>query len=1146
MPPAPLTKKMMSAYRYMLQSRYIDRIEEKMTGSGEAFFHVSGAGHEAIAVLNDHLISDDWLHCHYRDKSLMLARGISVEMFFLSTLNKDASHSRGRQMNAHMSAKEFNILSLVGPVGNNALQAAGVAEIVKGQRSAPIVLCGMGDGTAQQGEVLEAIAHANRQTLPVLFVVEDNALAISTTTEHKTFFHAPAGEQAIFHGVPISHIDGSRAVEAHAHFGEVIERMRRDRAPAIVRFKVERLSHHTNADDQSVYRVAEQIEHARDTYDPITVLRGWLAENGVTEEQLTALESQVSADVTAAAELAYEASEPKHTVETKVALPAELGADAVEYRGVNKEEGTAAAGSGSTGSGAKGGGKEGSAAKGATTTAERYTMLEAIRETLRVHLRDDKQVRLFGEDIEDPKGDVFGLTKGLSTEFPGRVCNSPLAEASIVGLSVGNALAGARPVAFLQFADFLPIAYNQIFAEMGSMYWRTDGDWQVPMIVMITCGAYRPGLGPFHASSLEAIAAHTPGVDVFMPSGAADAAGLLNAAFRSNRPTLFFYPKSCLNDRQRSTSTDVAKQLVPIGRAHKTRSGEALTFVGWGNTVGLCEKAADVLAEHGVSADVIDLRSIVPWDVALVTESARSTGKLIVVHEDNHTAGMGAEVAATIAELIPDGVSIRRVTRPDTFVPCNFPNQLAVLPSFQGILETAVKLCGGQINWKRPPVLHPGMEEIEAIGSSPSDESITVVKWLVAKNDAVKKGQLIAELEADKASVELRAAQSGVIESLVVDEGQTVQVGDSLGLIKWDANASPRRKQQIKENPGTPIIKGLQERASAPARGTRQGGERTVGIVDITYKTGSRVVSNAEIVQNIPQWSPEDIIRRTGIESRNWLGANESALTLAVDAAGKLIKKVGIDVSEIKLILCSTETPLCHTPSMATLLQAHISESDDYDFLCPAYDINAACSGYIYALQIVYDFLQSQPDSAALLVTAEALSTRLNPSDPSTAPIFADASTATLLVGDAHRLSPRVNLFRPVIGANGEDGSTLSVPLPPEKYIKMDGQRVFRRAVRGMITSLRKACAHVPVAPSDLYRIVAHQANQRILNAVSTRLKLGDKVMFSNIKNLGNTSSSTIPLGLIEMIHDLKRNSYIGLTAFGGGFTFGGAVLKAS
>ena len=1110
---------LLTDYRYMLQSRYIDEIEERMTSSGDAFFHVSGAGHEATGVLNNYLIADDWLHCHYRDKALMMARGISAEMFFLATLNKDASNSRGRQMNAHMSAHNLNILSMGGPVGNSALPSVGVAEIIKNKKNNPIVLCAMGDGTTQQGEVLEAIGHAMRQTLPVLFLIEDNALAISTNTKEQTFFSTPVGDQDVFQGVSIIHADGTSAVNAHALFSKVVRDMRNDRKPVIVRFKVNRLSHHTNADDQNMYREEDEIQEARTTCDPITILREHLKKNGISEEILQETELKTRSETEIAAERALNAAEPKATFSAKAPLPPELTNQDNEYFG-------------------------------SADDPNQLTMLEALRKTLRQHLLENEKVILFGQDIEDPKGDVFGLTKGLSTEFPDRVRNSPLAEASIVGVSVGNALAGARPVAFLQFADFLPIAYNQIFAEMGSMYWRTDGDWQVPMIIMATCGAYRPGLGPFHASSMEGIVAHTPGIDVFMPSSAHDAVGLLNVAFKSNRPTIFFYPKSLLNDRNKTTSSDVMKQVVPIGQARKTRTGNSLTLVGWGNTVILCEKVADVLAEHGIHCDVIDIRSIVPWDIELITDSVRTTQKVIIVHEDTRTAGMGAEIAATLAEKIPTNIKIRRITRPDTYVPCNFSNQIEVLPSFKTILESAVALFEGSVSWKRNAESQVGSEIIKAIGSSPSDEEITVIKWLIREGDDVRKGQIIAELEADKASVELSASQNGKIDSIRIAEGQSVKIGESLGIIKTDKDIAIRPKQITQEDSGVPIIQGINAVSSShttvsDAKIARAiHGEVEVGIFDITYRTGSRVVSNEEIVKNIPQWEPDDIIRRTGIESRNWLSDGESALTLAVDATKEMVERSGITLSEIGLIICSTETPIHHTPSMATLVQSHMEKDSEDMFLCPAYDVNAACTGYIYALQIAYDFLQSQPENAVLLITAESLSTKLDLSDASTAPIFADASTATLLTSNQHRLKCKNRLFRPIIGANGEDGSILNVPISEQEYIKMDGQKVFRRAAQDMITSLKRACNDALIELSDLTKVVAHQANQRILNAVSNRLQLEDGVMFSNIRNLGNTSSSTIPLCLNTLMHDFKKNQYIGLTAFGGGFTFGGSILK--
>ncbi|HTH14202.1 MAG TPA: thiamine pyrophosphate-dependent enzyme, partial [Spirochaetia bacterium] len=519
----------LSVYESILKSREVDLLEQDYTQRGEAFFHVSGSGHENIAFLNPHLIPDDYLHCHYRDKSLMIARGVTVRQFFLSLFAKDQSHSRGRQMSAHLSDPAHKVLSLVGPVGNNALQAVGVASVVKDKATKPLVLCALGEGTSQQGEVLEAVAHAVRETLPVLFVIEDNQWAISTKTGGRTFYNRPDGEATEFYGIPIVRVDGRDAEATYETFGRIVAQMRQDRKPALVVFQVKRLNSHTNADDHRTYRTAEEIEETRKKDDPIPKLRSWLEAHGVAAKDLDALEARTKTQVLADSIDAQDSPDPQPNFDAKAPLPPGLADTAREYRG-NGE-------------------------------GDQITMLEAMREVLRNRLSWDPNVTLFGEDIEDPKGDVFGVTKGLSQAFPGRVKNSPLAESTIVGVAVGQALAGARPVGFLQFADFFAIAYNQIFAELGSMHWRTDGGWTAPVILMVSCGGFKPGLGPFHASSMESTAAHTPGIDVFLPATAGDAAGLLNAAFESKRPTIFFYPKSCLNDRSQATSRDVARQM---------------------------------------------------------------------------------------------------------------------------------------------------------------------------------------------------------------------------------------------------------------------------------------------------------------------------------------------------------------------------------------------------------------------------------------------------------------------------------------------------------------------------------------------------------------------------------------------------------
>lgn len=1112
-------------YRYMVTAREIDALEQDFTARGEAFFHVSGAGHEATAALAPYLLPEDYLHVHYRDKALMLARGISPRMFFLALFNKDQSHSRGRQMNAHMSAPELNVLSLVGPVGNSALHAAGVAEVVKDKPENPIVLCALGDGMTQQGEVHEAIGHAVRDTLPVLFLIEDNAFAISTDTRRKTFYSNPNGEADQYYGIPIRRVDGRDPVASHEVFEETVDAMRSDREPRIIVFQVDRLQNHTNADDQRVYRTPDEIDAINQTGDPIKNLARYLTEHGVEQSELDDLREQIQSDLAAIAREAQRSPDPKPFGGAKKDLPPALTEPSGEYRGEPGE-------------------------------GKRLTMIEAIRDVLRHRLESDDSVTLFGEDLEDPKGDVFGVTKGLTQSFPGRVINSPLSESTILGVSVGRALAGEHPVAFLQFADFLPIAYNQIFAELGSMYWRTDGGWQAPVIVMITCGGYRPGLGPFHASSLEALAAHTPGVDVFMPSSAADAAGLLNAAFESNRPTLFFYPKNCLNERAKATSPDVARQLVPIGRARTVRTGTHLTMVGWGNTVGLCERAAESLSGEGVEAEIIDLRSLVPWDVDAVVASAEKTGRLVIVHEDNHTAGFGAEVAAVVAESADRHVDIRRVTRPDTYVPCNFENQLSILPSYQRVLETSVELLGGEIVWRQAESEARGVYLVEAIGSSPSDESISVVEWKAAAGDEIQSGQIIAEIEADKASAELRSPVSGTVEELLIDEGDMVKVGTPIVSVKTGAaDSEAHLKPVTKENPGTPIISGLDiaielarevapERDAAPAIHARSAAGITVGIGGIATVTGSRVVSNDEISEMCPTWSAEDIVKRTGIESRHWVTEGEDALTLAVDAVRALFDASKLTVNDIDLIVCSTGTPIVTTPAMAAMIHDKIA-GDQRDHRIQAYDINAACSGYLYGLQIAHDYLHARPDHRVLLVTTEALSPKLDTADPATAPIFGDAATATILGEPGSLPKTPFEVFRPVLSAQGENGDLLRVPTDPNDVIFMDGPRVFQAAVKDMIVMLRSACEEAGIGVDALDLIVPHQANQRIINAIRQRIKAPKEKMYSNIRSYGNTSSNTIPICLAEIAEQERSGQFLGLTAFGGGFTFGGGVLKA-
>ena len=321
----------------MFLAREVDRLEVELVHRGEGFFHVGGAGHEASAALQPHLTSRDWLHLHYRDKALMIARGLPLEQFFHSLLCTADSHSGGRQMSAHLSARELQLLSLVGPVGNQALQAVGVAHEIQSRPGEPLVVCSMGDGTSQQGEVLEAIAEAVRARLPVLFWVEDNHLAISTSTRGKTFYDLPSGPAKSFYGMPVHRLDGRNPLECQVQLGPIVRELRSSRGPALVVVSLDRLTHHTNADDERTYRPASELQAVRAESDPLPSLRQHLLRLGFSEKNIEAQEARWSAEAEAAAEKALHSPNPVANLDARPPWPARLSGRQ-EYRGTGEAQ----------------------------------------------------------------------------------------------------------------------------------------------------------------------------------------------------------------------------------------------------------------------------------------------------------------------------------------------------------------------------------------------------------------------------------------------------------------------------------------------------------------------------------------------------------------------------------------------------------------------------------------------------------------------------------------------------------------------------------------------------------------------------------------------------------------------------------------
>lgn len=1099
----------LGALRAMMSARWIDAVEEELVQRGEAFFQLGGAGHEASAVLADHLGPHDWLQPHYRSRALLVRRGIAPERFFHGLLSTAQSDSAGRQMPAFLNDPALNVLPMTVPTGNGLLHAVGVAREVRDRPDAPIVVAGIGDGTTQQGEVMEAIGEAARERLPVLFWIEDNGYAISTHTTGRTFYDTAMGPVDQFLGTPIVRADGRDPITLDAITARAVRDVREARRPMIMVVQVERLTHHTNADDESVYRDDAERAEAREG-DPITALREHLVADGVPAADLVALDREVEAEVRAAAARALDAPDPEPSRSAIPPVAPEVIARAAQAP--DPGEGTA------------------------------RTMLEAMRDVLAQRLAADPRVSLMGQDIEDPKGDVFGLTRGLSTAFPGRVTNAPLSESTIVGAAIGRALAGGRPVAMVQFADFLPLAFNQIASELATIHWRTDGRFSAPVVILAPCGAYRPGLGPFHAQTLEATFAHVPGLDVVMPSTADDAAGALQAALDGARPTLILYPKTCLNDPARSTRATGAVHPVVPGTAAVRHRGDDVTLVAWGSTAPIAERATAVLDAAGVGVEMIDLRGIAPWDVEAVVASVARTRRLVVVHEDNLTGGFGAEVVARVSDHLGGSIATRRIARPDTWVPNNYVNQAEVLPSTRDVVEAVAAMLGGLEVEEAAAREQDGVLVVEATGSSPADQQVMVVEWMVGEGDTVTEGQVIAECEGDKAAFELAAPASGEIADLH-EELESVPVGTPLARITLAPGAAAARRR-VPTEPGLRVRRVTTPAASpapavAPSPAVRS---MPVGLSGFSVRAGGQLLTNADIAARFPGRTEADIVRRTGIRQRPILGADENLVDLASQAALEALQHEGMALGDLEAIIVATGTPPRLSPTVACLVQAQLAEHHGAADVA-ASDVSAACSGYLYALQNAYDILQQRRDASVLVVTAEAMSRFVDPDDFDTVVVFGDAVTATVVHGPDRLGDAPLLLHRPVLSATGDDGSVIRHGPRLDDRLFMDGPRVYTRAVREMLRMLDRAAAASGASVPELMHVIPHQANGRIISSVQARSGLPEDRFVVNVERWGNTSSSTIPIAIAEHLPTAPAGLG-GLVAFGAGLTSGAAIVE--
>jgi 2-oxoisovalerate dehydrogenase E1 component len=699
-------------YRLMFLSRRIDDREIMLKRQQKIFFQVSGAGHEALQVGAALALRPgyDWFFPYYRDRALALALGVGpYDQLLQSVGSADDPASGGRQMPTHWSSRKLHIVTTSSSTATQLLHAVGCAEAGRYFSRHPdaatrssgdyrqfhnvefkgdeVALACVGEGSTSQGEFWEAMNTASNQKLPVIFMVEDNGYAISTPVEVNTPGGSISRLVANFPNFHFAEVDGTDPVACLTAFQEAAEHCRAGRGPAFVHGHCIRPYSHSLSDDDKLYRSAAERE-ADALRDPIARMRLRLLEGGVmAEEQLRELEHALEQEVAEAAERALHAPLPK--IED---IPKHVYSEDLDPR-------TAAFATEQVKAGAKSDGKK-------ALTGER-TMADLINACLRDEMHRDERIVIYGEDVADAsreqaldevkgKGGVFKLTAGLQTEFGSeRVFNSPLAEANIVGRAVGMAVRGMKPVVEIQFFDYIWPAMHQLRNELPLMRWRSNGEWASPAVIRVPIGGYLTGGSIYHSQSGESIFTHIPGLRVVFPSSALDANGLLRTAIRCDDPVLFLEHKRLYREAYGRAEYPGPDFAIPFGKAKIVRPGRDLTIVTYGAVVPRALQAAEQAArKHSIEAEVIDLRTLSPYDWETIAASVRKTSRVLVAHEDMISWGYGAEIAARIGdELFHDlDAPVRRIAAMDTFVAYQPVLEDVILPQPPAILQAILSL----------------------------------------------------------------------------------------------------------------------------------------------------------------------------------------------------------------------------------------------------------------------------------------------------------------------------------------------------------------------------------------------------------------------------------------------------------------------
>jgi 2-oxoisovalerate dehydrogenase E1 component len=650
-------------YRKMLTVFYIEERMKAFVRQGKCSFQASTRGHEKLQIGMTMLLKPghDWFFTYYRSKAVAVGLGMPIKDIFLGMLGREGDpNSNGRNMPEQWSSRKLRLVSQTAVTSTQYLNAVGMARAIKMDGGDEIVHVSSGEGAASEGEFFEALNWASREKLPVLFTVQNNDYAISVPQTSQTGSEIHRIAQGF--AMPTFDLDGTWFEQLYETLPPVIDAMRQGAGPALLEARVVRLDPHSSSDDHRKYRSEAELQ-AISGRDPILQTERYLLRNGIiSDEEVASLRAELRDRVDRAAEEADGHPQPdESTVMAHIYSndPALLG-EPQSPRYISGQE---------------------------------VTMIDAINHGLREEMERNPKIVMWGEDVADPKGGVFGVTRGLSSSFPGRVSNSPLAEASIAGVAGGMAIGGYKPIVEMQFGDYLWPAALQLRDEIPTVRWRSQGEWECPVVVRIAVGGYIKG-GPWHSANVESFFAHIPGWYVVYPSCAEDAKGLIKAAARSKDPVIFLEHKGLYRRVQAKTLEPDADYIVPFGKGVIRREGKDLTLVTWGSTVYMALELARQMEKDGVSLEIIDLRSVVPLDEELIYQSVRKTSRVMVVHEDTLTAGFGAEVVARIAENCIGALDgpVVRVAAKDTFVPSSPNLELAVLPSVTSLRLGAEKV----------------------------------------------------------------------------------------------------------------------------------------------------------------------------------------------------------------------------------------------------------------------------------------------------------------------------------------------------------------------------------------------------------------------------------------------------------------------